>query len=114
MNKQLDAEGVAVRKRLFGADSEATEKADSMGDNIILGDNTHPTPIVISHQPQQSSGTLGKVLVGAALAAGLIGIPAAGVIGYGLSKLNDKPEASSNEDTSLDIGLGRIEDLLPR
>jgi len=84
--------------------------------HTILGDVTNPTPIVIHSQPQQSSGTLTKVLAGAAIAAGLMGIPAAGIIGYGVSqwaagKTENKPVAT--EDTSLDIGLGKFEDLLP-
>lgn len=107
MSKQLDAEGVAVRKKLFGVDDKAE---DEMGDSIVLGDNTHPTPIIINGQ--QSSGTLGKVLAGAAIAAGLMGIPAAGIIGYGVSQLLDRKPVPT-EDTSLDVGLGHIEDLLP-
>ena len=112
-SRQLDAENEAVQRKMLGADSGA--KAEEMGDHIILGDNTHPTPIVINQQPQQSSGTLTKVLAGAAIAAGLMGVPAAGIIGYGVSqwaaqKTESKPVAT--EDTSLDIGLGKLEDLL--
>lgn len=112
-SRQLDAENEAVQRKMLGADLGA--KVEEMGDHIILGDNTHPTPIVINQQPQQSSGTLGKVLAGAALSAGILGIPAAGIIGYGVSqwaaqKTEQKPVET--EDTSLDIGLGRFEDLL--
>ena len=81
--------------------------------HTILGDVTNPTPIVINQQPQSSG--IGKVLVGAALAAGLIGIPAAGIIGYGISQIASQKDEKpiSSEDTNLDIGLGHLEDLRP-
>lgn len=87
--------------------------SEDMG-HTILGDVTNPTPIVI-HSTQPQSNGLGKVLAGAAIAAGLMGIPTAGVIGYGVSQLMErKPVPATTEDTSLDVGLGHIEDLLPK
>lgn len=109
--KNQEAENAAARRAAWGESGVA--KGDDMGDQIILGDNVHPTPIVM---PSQGSG-LGKVLIGAALAAGLMGIPAAGIIGYGLSKVLEKSPSNTTTNTTtgdnLDIGLGRIEDLLP-
>ncbi len=111
LDKNIEAEDAAVRKKLWGSTESNPTAGDEMGDQIVLGNLTHPTPIIM---PQQQSGSIGKVLAGAAIAAGLMGIPAAGVIGFGLSKiLEQKPAtASPSEDTSLDIGLGRFEDLL--
>lgn len=111
-NQHLDAESAAVRRQLFGENSEP-QKADEMGDHIILGDNTNPTPIIITGQ-QQSSGTLGKVLAGAALGAALIGIPGAGVAGYLLSQMADKtepPVVAPVDDNTVGLGLSKLEDL---
>ena len=105
------AESAFVRKELWNDESASSEDMAQQG-HTILGDY-HPPQVIVAGQ---SSGTLTKVLAGAAIAAGLMGIPAAGIIGYGVSqwaaeKTDPKPVAT--EDTSLDIGLGRFEDLLP-
>ena len=107
--KNQSAENAMVRSKVWGAtEVPQSEEDTAMGDHIILGNNTHPTPVIFNQ-----SG-VGKVLAGAALAAGLIGIPAAGLIGYGLSKILDKPATvPQSEDNNLDIGLGRLEDLFP-
>jgi len=99
----LAAEDAAVRKAMYG-DTGAAAASDDMGDTI-LGDvtTTH------HHQAPAASG-IGKALMGAVIAAGLIGIPAAGLIGYGVSQLRDRLPAATDDNT-LDIGLGRIEDL---
>lgn len=86
---------------------EQFEDAEDMGGHTVLGDVTHPAPIVISGQ--QGSG-LGKVLAGAALMAGLIGIPGAAVGGYLLNQfMNQKPPAvqptKPSEDNTVDLGL---------
>jgi hypothetical protein len=108
--RNMEAENRHVRKSLWGYDEPPKE--EDMHTQTILGDVTHPTPIVIS-QPQQQSSGLGKVLAGAAIAAGLLGIPAAGVAGYLLSKSMDKPGANQpTEDNTVDIGLRRIGDLI--
>lgn len=108
-----EAENRAVRQKVWGNDGGAS-KADEMGDHIILGDNTNPTPIIITGQ-QQSSGSLGKVLAGAALGAALLGIPGAGVAGYLFSKLSQqKPEpviTPTDEDTTIGLGLRKFEEL---
>lgn len=106
-----EAENRAVRQKVWGNDGGASEPED-MG-HTILGDVTNPTPIVINGQ--QSSGTLGKVLAGAALGAALIGIPGAGVAGYLLSKMQSKPEPQvitpTDEDTTIGLGLRKFEEL---
>jgi hypothetical protein len=109
-----EAENRAVRQKVWGNDGGAS-KADEMGDHIILGDNTNPAPIIITGQ-QQSSGSLGKVLAGAALGAALLGIPGAGVAGYLFSKLSQqKPEPQvitpTDEDTTIGLGLRKFEEL---
>jgi len=110
--KNQEAEDSYVRRKAWEECPGASTVSDDMG-HTILGDVTNPTPIVI-HSTQPQSNGLVKVLAGAAIAAGLLGIPAAGVIGYGVSqwaaeKTDSKPVAT--EDTSLDIGLGKFEDL---
>jgi hypothetical protein len=102
------AENAHARKSVWG--SEVPVKDETEMGHTILGDVTNPTPIVI-HSQQQGSG-IGKALVGAAIAAGLIGIPAAGIIGYGVSQLIDRKPVAT-EDNSLDVGLGHIGDLIP-
>jgi hypothetical protein len=113
VNRRAEAFSRWETKKVLGEEMPKSE-ADEMQISI-------DSPITTTHHhqaPQQSSG-LGKVLAGAAIAAGLLGIPAAGVIGYGVSqwaaKTDSKPIGNPNaqEDTSLDIGLGRFEDLLP-
>lgn len=104
----LAAEDAAVRRAMYG-DVGGAESSEDMS-QTILGDVTNPTPIVIHTQPQGSG--IGKALVGAAIAVGFIGIPAAGIIGYGASQLMDKTPAETTGDNTLDIGLGRFEDLI--
>jgi len=101
--RNQEAENNYVRKKVWG-DAEVAKSEDDMGDTI-LGDvtTTH------HHQAPAASG-IGKALMGAVIAAGLIGIPAAGLIGYGVSQLRDRAPAATDDNT-LDIGLGRIEDL---
>ena len=90
-----------------------SHEEDDMHSQTILGDVTHPTPVIIS-QPQQSSG-LAKVLAGAAITAGLLGVPAAGVAGYFLNQHFNRPVPQQpGEDNTVDIGLRRIGDLIGR
>ena len=102
--KNQEAENAAGRRAAWG-DCGVNNADSDMGDTI-LGDvtTTH------HHQAPASSG-IGKALVGAAIAAGLIGIPAAGIIGYGVSQLMAAKPAATTGDNTLDIGLGRFEDL---
>ena len=78
-----------------------------MNSQTILGDVTHPTPIIINGQ--QSSGALKTLAI---IAAGAL-IPGAGIAGYFASQLL-KPtttETTAPEDQTLDLGLLRFEDL---
>ena len=113
--KNLNAEEAAVRQKLWGESPGKKEETtgDDMGDQIVLGDLTHPTPIIVN---QPASNGLGKMLAGAALAAGMIGIPGAGIAGYLLSQMQkDKPvDVPPFTDESLDVGLGRFSDLIPQ
>lgn len=111
--KNQSAENAYVRRVMWGDQIAKTTPSagDDMGDRFILGDVTHPAPVIITGQ-QQGSG-IGKVLAGAALAAGLIGIPGAGLAGYFLSKLTDKPAATQpGTDDTVDIGLKRFSELV--
>lgn len=104
--RNLEAEDRAVRTKLWGNDGEPAE-ADQMGGNTILGDVTHPTPVIVTGQ--QSSG-LAKTLAGIAIGAL---IPGAGVGGYLLSQLGQQAASTVIEEgEKVDLGLGRIEDYL--
>ena len=111
-SQQLDAESAAVRNQLFG-EKKQEQKAEEMGDHIILGDNTNPTPIVISHPaPQQSSG-LGQLVGAAVLGASLLGIPGAGVAAYLYGKSQQPATQNTTIEKIEDVGLGllKFEDL---
>lgn len=80
-----------------------------MAGQTVLGDITHPTPIVVAGGNQSSS-----IPALAALAAGAM-IPGAGIAGYAVSKMLEQdppPAVQPAEDTSVSIGLGRLEDYL--
>jgi predicted phage tail protein len=110
-HKNMQAENQRIRKHVWGYNEP--QASDEMN-QTILGDVTHPTPIVI--QGQQSSW-VGKVLAGAALGAALFGIPAAGVAGYFASRMlapktATEPVATDPIETeTIDLGLLRFEDL---
>jgi len=101
-NRRAEAFARWEAKQVLG--EEMPEPADEMQISI-----DSPVTTTHHHQTPAASG-IGKALVGAAIAAGLIGIPAAGMIGYGVSQLRDRAPAATDDNT-LDIGLGRIEDL---
>ena len=108
--RNQEAENRCVRQQLWGNDGGA-EGDDDMGDTI-LGDVTHPTPIVVAGG-RQSSSLLPTVL---AFAAGAL-IPGAGVAGYLLKDALIKPEVTPAPvqeftDSTVSIGLGKIEDYV--
>lgn len=111
--KNNAAESAFTRRKLWGDDG-ATTGGEDMG-STILGDVTHPTPIIINGG-QQPQGSGLKTL--AALALGAL-LPGAGIGGYLLSQAIGKgsqtviqPVAPNpTTDTSLDIGLLKFEDL---
>ncbi|MEO2019209.1 MAG: hypothetical protein ABGZ53_33150 [Fuerstiella sp.] len=106
--RNQEAENRCVRQQLWGNDGGAGED-DDMG-NTILGDVTNPTPIVVNGQ--QSNNLLPTVL---AVVAGAL-IPGAGVAGYLLNAALVKPDialpAQQFTDSSVSLGLGKIEDYL--
>lgn len=122
--KNQRAENAAVRKRVWGSDggTSGSESGDDMAGSTILGDVTHPAPVIIAGGQQQSSG-LAKTLAG--LAIGAL-IPTAGVGGFLASQIVDRvpglqPQQPSSttviqntpEQTErVDVGLGKIEDYL--
>lgn len=108
--KNQEAEDRYVRQAVWKAGDGASDEAGDMG-HTILGDVTNPTPIVINSQPQ--SGGLGKVLAGAAIAAGLMGVPAAGIGGYLLNQYLTKQTPAASDET-VDIGLLKLSDLIKK
>ena len=109
--KNREAESAAVRDKAWGAGSGETMASDDEMRQTILGDVTHPTPVVIA--PQQQTNTLQTAVLAAALTA------AAGMGGYMLAGKNKPEPVTPNPDVSFDdssvtIGLGKIEDYLQR
>jgi 2-methylcitrate dehydratase PrpD len=111
--KNRQAESAAVRKKAWGVGSGEIMASDDEMRQTILGDVTHPTPVVIA--PQQQTNTLQTAVLAAALTA------AAGMGGYMLAgKGETKPTPSTEQqsvsfdDSSVIIGLGKIEDYLQR
>lgn len=118
--KNEAAEGAAVRKKLW--DSDETSNGgdvgdDEMGNTTILGDYTvNPAPIMqpasapIQERTKEKSNIV-PVLLAAALATM---VPAAGVVGYIMSNRSESQQQASPEfdDSSVNLGLGRIEDYL--
>lgn len=104
--RNREAESAYVRKNLWGDQSKA--EADDMG-TTILGDVTHPTPIVINQQPQGSSAL---PIIAGMLASGLLGGGVAGTAAYMLLKQPAPVQQQQTfEDETLTIGLGRIENF---
>jgi len=103
--KNVQAENQRIRKDLWGY--QEPKEGEDVNSQTILGDVTHPTPIIINGQ--QSSGALKTLAI---LAAGAL-IPGAGIAGYFASQLL-KPtpkQTIAPEDQTLDLGLLRFEDL---
>ena len=102
--KNVQAENQRIRKDLWGY--QEPKEGEDVNSQTILGDVTHPTPIIINGQ--QSSGALKTLAI---LTAGAL-IPGAGIAGYLASQMLDKPQkAPAIEDKSLDLGLLKFEDL---
>jgi len=101
--KNQEAESAYVRKNLWGV-GESKQEEDDMG-TTILGDITHPAPIVIT-QPQQPQNSLLPIAL-AAMAA--IGIPATLGVGALAGYMLTKQPAQTFQDETVSIGLGKIE-----
>ena len=102
--RMIRAEDKAGAKAMGWEISPEAEPED-MG-TTILGDVTHPAPVVIS--PEASGSRAFPMLAAALLGAA---IPGAGLGVLALDMLTDKVPAASHEDNTLDIGLRKIEDL---
>lgn len=103
--KNQEAESNAVRRQLWGA--EETVEDDEMR-TTVLGDITHPAPIIMPQQQNQ----LAPMLAGFAIAA-LSGI----AVYYLLKKESPDPapvDPVSFNDETVSVGLGRIEDYLTK
>ena len=108
------AEDAYTRRQLWG-EKPGQHSGDDMGGHTILGDIIVPSQQ--PQQPPQQGNGLGKILAGAALGASLLGVPGAGIAGYLLSQMNQKPAvtpaspADPVETETVDLGLKKIEDL---
>lgn len=111
-----EAENKWYRKQMAG-DAMADQGGDAATETedmrvTILGDITNNQPQQPqAQQPVQSKSSM--LPVATAFLAGMI--PAAGLAGYMLSQDEpERPAAASLVDESVSIGLGRIEDYLPK
>jgi len=99
-----EAENKWFRKTL--GDEGVMRSEEDMG-TTILGDITHPAPIIMPPAPQSNIGTLLGLLATMA---------AAGMGGYMFANRGTRPPAveqqppPSFDDSTLQIGLGRLED----
>lgn len=109
--KNREAESQYAREHLWGSPNSSGESmADEDMRQTILGDVTHPAPVVIA--PAQQSNTLQTAVMVAALAA------ATGMGGYMLANKDSDPAPPPRpvefDDESVNIGLGRIEDYISK
>jgi hypothetical protein len=90
-------------------DGATDEASDDMA-TTILGDVTHPTPIVINQPPQPASNPLLPIAV-----AGLLGLLGAGTgaaaTAYLLSQ-RPTPSPQAFDFETMNLGLGRASDFL--
>ena len=96
--------------RQLGESVDKSGESDDMG-ATVLGDINHPAPVVISQPPQQSNLMPLALL---ALAAAIPATGAIGVAGYLRANRDKQPAAVTHpgfDDSTVKIGLGRIEDL---
>lgn len=103
--KNREAESAAVRRQLWGENSNSGGDPDEMR-QTILGDITHPAPIIM---PQQQQSPWPMTLLAAAVA---------GLGGYWLAT-KEQPQqqheptqvpAVAYQDETISVGLGRLED----
>jgi|GEM_PF-6369634 len=104
--KNIEAESAEVRRSLWGGDKNKQDDTEDMS-TTILGDVTHPTPIIINQSAPQKSMAL--PLVAGMIASGLMGGGAAGLATYVMSR-QPQSQQQEFEDETVTIGLGRIDD----
>lgn len=115
--KNREAEEQHVRKTVWGYDEPQTthsetdkpSESESVG-HTILGDIQQPAPIVVT-QPQ-TTNNVGWVLPAVLGAAIPLGMGAAGLATYFAMRQPSKP--TQYVDESVQMGLGQIEDYLPK
>lgn len=112
--KNLEAENQQVRKQLWGYTEPKASEEDMPGQTILGDVITHPTPVIM--QPQSSG--LGKVIAAAAVTAGMLGVPLAGIGGYLLNEYMNKKEQQTipapiqQDKEDVDLGLLKLSDLI--
>jgi hypothetical protein len=108
--RNSEAESAHVRRSVWDEDVEKSTESDDMG-HTILGDVTHPAPIVITQPSQPQSNLLPIAL--AALAGLAIPTALAGgaLAAYMLTKQpTTQQQPQTYQDETVSIGLGRIDD----
>lgn len=114
--RNIQAESAHVRKTAWGdagTQSTNTAEEDTTMGNTILGDINQPPAVVIT-QPAPAQSNLSTALALALAGLVPVGVGAAGAgaaAAYLLSKPNEQVVAPEYEDTSVSIGLGRLEDF---
>ena len=85
MKKNLEAESAYVRQKIWGEKPDDAEEEEMSNKQVVLGDLT-----TTNNTYQQKSGSgIGKVILGAALASGIVGGP---VVGYLASQFLNKSD----------------------
>ena len=103
--RNSEAESSYVRRHVW--DEQESEVDDTMG-NTVLGDITHPSPVVYPPTPPS------QLPLAAALVLSTL-IPTSALTAWYLSTRTPAPAPPANvgtTDETLQIGLGRIEDYL--
>jgi hypothetical protein len=110
----LETQSRVYRREMLGDENTESDDED-MGDHTVLGNVTHPTPIVVAGQ--QSSGN--DFLKGLAIAALGAAIPGAGIAGYLVNQAINNPTPivqpvtpAPVDQNDFSVGLGKIEDYL--
>ena len=107
--KNQEAESSKVRKQLW--DWEEPVQNDEEMRTTILGDVTHPAPIIMQSPAPTPQSQLAPLLAGFGIAA------ASGLGGYFLAGKDaatqvQPPAPIQYNDETVSVGLGRIEDYL--
>lgn len=111
--RNSEAEAAHARKVVWGSDEPAGgQNEDDMG-TTILGDITQPPTVIVPQQQNSVWPMVALALAGMLPAAGLGAAGAGAAAAYLLSRPAAVPEVRPDpdyEDSSVKIGLGRLED----